>query len=250
MTNGPSKKQTIWMLWLQGWDNAPSIAKSSFLSWENCNPSWTVQPLDAESALSVFGAHPPKILLRKDLPREAYSDILRIELLARFGGVWADATTICGKPLNEWLPPHSSERDFFAFSQPTSDRIIASWFLYATAEGYIISKLCDAVREYWHNRAERDDYFWLHKIFENLTLTDPNFRTLWEAPPHIPAQQPFHFGPRSARLALPPSPADQTSLELGKWPVFKLTHKFPEPLPQESLFDHLRHYRPTRNKAK
>ena len=59
---------------------------------------------------------------------EAFADQIRIEILHLHGGVWADATTICAKPLDEWLPERMGT-GFFAFERPAQDRMIASWFL-------------------------------------------------------------------------------------------------------------------------
>lgn len=242
----PHRPHTIWMLWSQGWDDAPKVALSSLASWKDNNPGWTVRALNKQSALEVFGSDIPDTLLREDLPIEAYSDVLRIELLARFGGLWVDATTICAKPLNQWLPEYGYNRDFFAFSQPGPDRMIASWFLYAPAQGYMITRLRDLMRNYWQNRSKRDDYYWLHKLFEQATLSDPEFRKLWETAPHIPAKQPFHFWSQSLRLSQPPTEADWITLKSGQWPVFKLTHKILIPDPENTLFEVLQNYASSR----
>jgi Capsular polysaccharide synthesis protein len=40
---------TIWMLWLQGWDNAPAIVRACLESWRGRNPGWRVEALDANT---------------------------------------------------------------------------------------------------------------------------------------------------------------------------------------------------------
>ena len=35
--------KTIWLLWLQGWDNAPWLQKQVALSWEINNPDWKIE---------------------------------------------------------------------------------------------------------------------------------------------------------------------------------------------------------------
>lgn len=237
-------KNHIWMFWAQGWDQAPDVAHCARLSWEENNPDWHLRALDAQTALDVFGADIPETLQRQDLPIEAYSDVLRIELLARFGGVWCDATTICAKPLMQWLSANAVDRGFFAFSRPGPDRMIASWFLYAVQDGYMITGLRDAVRAYWSHRQTRDDYFWLHNLFEQQTISDPEFHRLWQQPPHIPARHLFHFAPNAPRLGQPPTDNDYAVLATEKWPVFKLTHKHTITEPKGTLFDVLKNYRP------
>ena len=100
MTDCP---RTIWTLWLQGRENAPELVKRCLRSWEYHNPGWTIRVLDAETLpayidLSDFAATP-----EKDFTPQALSDIVRIELLATYGGVWVDAALFCRRPLDEWL---------------------------------------------------------------------------------------------------------------------------------------------------
>lgn len=48
------------------------------------------------------------------IPPAAESDILRLYLLKKYGGVWVDATNLCRRPLDAWLPSAACE-GFFAF---------------------------------------------------------------------------------------------------------------------------------------
>ena len=38
--------KTIWLIWFQGWDNAPEIAERCLDSWRYYNPEWTIVLLD------------------------------------------------------------------------------------------------------------------------------------------------------------------------------------------------------------
>ena len=98
--------RTIWLLWHQGWENAPELVKSCLRSWQYHNPGWTIRALDAENLpayvdLSDFSSAPDE-----DFTLQAWSDIVRIELLHKYGGVWADAACFCRRPLDEWLFDH------------------------------------------------------------------------------------------------------------------------------------------------
>lgn len=244
-TKTPAK--TIWMFWSQGWDTAPEVAQASLASWKELNPEWTVVALDQPALQPLLGDEFSTVLQRTDLPIEAYSDVLRIELLAHFGGVWADATTMCAKPLEAWLPDHTAGRDFFAFSDPGPGRPISSWFLYSKPGAYLISQLQNLVRDYWSNRAKRDDYFWLHQLFQDAIDKDARFKALWQAPPHISARQPFHFGPNSPVLAAPPTAEHLRLLAAAQWPVFKLTHKHSIDPVENTLLETLLQHKPMKH---
>ena len=242
-SNLPLTKK-IWIYWQQGWDRAPDLIQASLRSWQVCNPGWQLNVLDQQSIPQVFGTKVPANLGRADIPIEAYSDILRVELLTQFGGVWVDATTICAQPLDTWLAPHAAERAFFAFDSPGPDRAIATWFLYASPGSYCITALHATVQDYWRDRQERDDYFWLHKLFGHLLETDDVFTHLWQAAPHISARHRLHFGPEDPRLLAPPTQDDFDALASGQWPVIKLTRKMSQVSPKGALMERLCQYQP------
>lgn len=79
------------------------------------------------------------------------SDLVRLDLLARHGGVWGDATCYCAVPLDSWLPAATSS-GFFAFRcGPRGDRHIASWFLAASPSNAIILSMYEMMLPYWRD---------------------------------------------------------------------------------------------------
>lgn len=160
------------------------------------------------------------------LPKEpeAFADQIRIELLSAHGGVWADATAMCAKPLDDWLPERMAS-GFFAFERPVPERMIASWFLAAAVGCNVVAKWRERVAAYWAARRYRDDYFWFHNLFSALYAEDESFRRDWNATPALPARHAFHFGPEDSRLMQAPTPEYIAALAMPPSPVFKLTHK-------------------------
>lgn len=234
--------RVVWMLWLQGWDAAPPVAQAARRSWERLS-GWEVRALDA----GTLALHLPREEVKRSLgggkETESVSDLIRIGLLHRHGGAWADATTVCARPLDQWLP-EAGRSGFFAFAAPGGERPLSNWFL-ASAPGHeIVAGWRAASHGYWAGRERRHTYFWCHGLFSDLLELDPGFRAAWEAVPKVSARHPFHFGPGSARL-LAPAPADLAAqLADPPAPVFKLTHKGMGDAREGSLFDALcRHAR-------
>ena len=110
--------QPIFLYWHQGWDNAPELVQRCAKSWihHHSNTEWEVHLLHRGNIESWVVKSDPEdwaSLLRFE-ERMAngenvgglahYADLLRLSLLDAHGGVWADATTLCFKPLDEWLP--------------------------------------------------------------------------------------------------------------------------------------------------
>src|ERR1700689_4816923 len=120
--------RTIWFLWFQGLKDAPPIVKRCYQSWVANNPGWKIVLLDS-SNLSTYAITDLESGNVAALTPAHRSDLIRLELLARYGGVWADATCYCAVPLDSWLPGVMSS-GFFAFERRSEwAPPIANWFL-------------------------------------------------------------------------------------------------------------------------
>lgn len=144
MTSVP---RTIWMLWLQGLDNAPPLVKSCIDSWEQMNPGWELRVLSREDLPGYFDLDTLTGGSVNDLSPQHLSDLIRINLLERYGGCWADATCLCMVPLDDWIHEHARS-GFFAFSKPGPDRLMSNWFLAARRGCPLVSRLCRNVNSY------------------------------------------------------------------------------------------------------
>lgn len=235
----PDTPKTIWMLWLQGWDKAPAVAQASRASWLRFNEGWDLRALTRDDLPSLLNTDEIRTLDAVPYPPEALSDRIRILLLRRYGGVWADATTLCVQPLDTWLPPHIAH-GFFAFDRPRGDRMISSWFLASTPDSVVATRWSEAVHRYWEDRSERDSYIWFHQLFGVCYKQHADFRAAWDATPRICAKHAFHFTSNDPPL-LASAPANLSeTLRLPPVPVFKLTHKFDGQRPGPgSLFEAL-----------
>jgi hypothetical protein len=85
---------------------------------------------------------------RRTISIQALSNIIRINLLAKFGGVWVDAMCFCCQPLQEWVGEHLTS-GFFAFEKPGTDRLLPSWFLAPAENCHLTQAYRRAVNTYW-----------------------------------------------------------------------------------------------------
>ena len=208
----------LYLFWDSGYNAAPEICRYCMDSWVRMNPSWDVVKLDAESAAEIVNPRE----FPNDIEKAHYADILRARIMATGGGVWADATCLCLKPLDDWLPSFLSSGDFFAFSRPNVDRLIANWFLAAT-ENSETARLFDvAVGEFWaKRRSGKVAYFWFHYLFEWLTRGSTSFCAHWAKTPKLSAVPCFMLerGLQSGCLS------DEDFQLIAKTPVQKLNYK-------------------------
>jgi len=145
------KNKIIWLTWLQGLASAPPLVQQCVASWRRENPGWKTIVLDEQ----CFGDYVDPVPIIKGnepfITRQALSDIIRINLLNTHGGVWADATCFCCRPLDDWLDEYMGS-GFFAFRDPGVDRPISSWFLAAATDSQLASSFCEQVNAFWSAR--------------------------------------------------------------------------------------------------
>lgn len=172
----------IWIFWAQGWDNAPPLVKLCRDSWIVHNPDWEVALLSDGNISEYVTLN--DFIKGGNITYAAYSDVVRIKLLSKYGGVWADATTFCSAPLNTWLTD-LMQSGFFAFNKPKTT--IASWFTASEENNFLIKRWEEYVDLYWKFARSPGRYFWFHYLFEYMLMLDSRARTIWFQTPKISA---------------------------------------------------------------
>ena len=214
----------IFIYWGQEFKNAPEIIKKCLLSWKLNNPNWKIIELDDKN-LNEYINIQEKIpnITEKNITKTAYSDIIRIFLLEKYGGCWCDATTFCNKSLDDWLNKNTST-GFFGFDKPAKNRLISSWFLYADKDNYIIKKWKEETILYWNNHNKAHIYFWFHYLFGDLYRSDKKFKEIWNLTPKISAHEPHYIQRQGLLMKL--SRNVENHIKEVKTPVYKLSYKY------------------------
>lgn len=168
--------KTIWITWFQGWDNAPDISQKCLESWKHYNPDWDIILLDNTNYKKYCNID--EVLPGLDTNNISLSDILRLFLLKESGGIWADSTLFCNKPLNTWI---HDIKDSFLFTR--KDRMIASWFIAAQSNSYIVDVWYNNMVNYWKYRISETDQFeqqygWVHALFRSSYAQDKKFKSI------------------------------------------------------------------------
>lgn len=170
--------RTVWMYWDKGWENAPWLQQRIRESWEINNPSWKINCLDKNSVLPYLSEEVKNILFdsEKRISPAAESDIIRVNLLRFYGGIWVDATFLCLQPMDSWIHKALNDINFWTYSSGGS---ICNWFIISDANNLIINEYYKKVIEYWSNRNTCDKYHWLDGIFRELLANNIEFKREW-----------------------------------------------------------------------
>jgi hypothetical protein len=175
----------IYFFWYQGIKDAPIIVKKCLESWIYYNYDWEIIILDYLN-YNLFCDLENKIDLSK-ISLNHFSDILRLSILNKYGGLWVDATCFCNCSLNTWLPLYLSN-DFFMFDNLTQlGHMISSWFIYSEPNTYLISIWYKNILETYNNEIEKfsTTYFIQYQLFDELYLKDDIFKNEWNKVPKI-----------------------------------------------------------------
>lgn len=226
------EEKIIFMYWGQKFINAPFVVKKCLSSWKLKNPTWRVIELDDDNLNEYINIEEeiPNIKDKK-IKKASYSDIIRILLLANYGGCWCDATTFCTQSLDDWLNKNIST-GFFGFDKPGPDRLLSSWFLYGEKNNYIIKKWKEKTVLFWNNNNHANDYFWFHYLFGNLYNSDDKFKELWDLTPKISADGPHYV--LFEGLVKKLSNNVKSHIDEIKIPVYKLTYEYNDKLYNEN----------------
>lgn len=160
-------ERVIWILWLQGFDRAPQIVGACVRSWEAQNHGWKVVKLTADNLAEYVDGASLAAFRALELTPPKFANLIRLYLINHHGGVWADATSYCARPLDAWLHEAAASGFFafrlwadrwlreydrhgpFAFLHRRCDRIISNWFLAAHRNNQLASRFCEAYTEFF-----------------------------------------------------------------------------------------------------
>lgn len=114
--NDNTGKARIWVFWYQGRESMPDIVKTTFnsiLEHSNSHSVILIERSNIDQYIDI-----PKVIWEKvqsgEITLAAYSDIIRASLLAKYGGLWIDATVLVTKP----IPEDVFRRSFFTIKNP------------------------------------------------------------------------------------------------------------------------------------
>jgi hypothetical protein len=215
------------MFWDKGFDKSPPLCKLCVKSWKYHNPDWELNILDNKT---IYDYVDPVLikkfktqLSRNIIDIAGFSDFIRICLLTDYGGVWADITTFCNKPLDSWIN-QVVEYGFFTpmyfYRIPLVPWYISNWLIISTKQSSMCLKIKNAYINFILRSTKKVAYISFHFCVEKLISTDVSFKNIWGKIPFINTRHPHLF-------FWYPYHNDWKSDINGKiTPLYKLTYKF------------------------
>lgn len=170
----------VWFSWLQGIDQAPDLVKVCLASQRKHLPDYEFRVLDLSNYQEWVEL--PEYVVRKYkkglIPAASFSDLLRLAVLQKYGGVWMDASVFCSGFGNEnlqerWDRIMRSELTVFRYFRrgvrtPVG---LSNWFIAAVPNQIIVSSIFDIILAYWKDYDCLVDYYIFH-LFLGVSLRE------------------------------------------------------------------------------
>lgn len=165
----------VWVCWFQGLDNAPELVRRCYQSLlDNLTDRDIV--LITSSNMDRYVRFPQYIMKKWEagkISNTHMTDLLRLELLINYGGMWIDATVLCTSK-REDIPEYFFNSDLFFYQalKPGRDgqsAFISSWLISASTNNRILMLTRYLLYEYWLTHDEMVDYYLFH-VFMCIAL--------------------------------------------------------------------------------
>lgn len=189
LTTEPERAFTIWY---QGEEQAPPLVKACFRSMRR-HLKQELVVLDEKSLFEWITL--PDYIVRKwkegKIPHTQFSDICRVELLYRHGGIWLDATDYVTAP----IPNFIMEENFFLFMAGDKVRgsyaLIQSCFIRGKKGNSLLDIWRQAIYAYWKDEDSKINYFIHHLLLKLVIENNEIARANFDKMPKI-VQDPTH----------------------------------------------------------
>jgi len=169
--NNPDAKpqsipKIIWMYWEE--DVIPVSVQKMIEAIRRLHPEHDIHVL-SKNKLSAFL---PNLVINGQMPIANKTDIIRLELLYRFGGIWMDCTIILRDNLN-WIHEKAESESFDIIAHYNENQtldteypVLESWLLAAAPHNHIVKRWLDILmplkdlgsKNYFEELKKRPDY--------------------------------------------------------------------------------------------
>ena len=113
----------IWVFWWNGKKDMPDIIRMCHMSKKRCSSGHKLVLL-SEDNLKDYVEFPDyvwELFNNRQLRIQHFADMIRVQLIQKYGGLWLDASVYCTKH----IPEEIFEKEFFSISSIKEDRFVS-----------------------------------------------------------------------------------------------------------------------------
>ena len=181
-----NSEEIIWQYWHQGKENAPELIQHCFESVKKFEGDKKIVILSFDTVKDYIDV-PKKyydLVNSKKIPIAIFSDIVRLYLLEKFGGLWIDSTIL----LTDKVPQEIWNSSFCVFKKdqktdPQENRM-SCYFIRAKKGSQNLRAIKKTIENYWVKNDFLINYFMFEHISTMLSQK-PELKQEWENMPYL-----------------------------------------------------------------
>lgn len=181
------KNHTIWVFWMQGMEHAPKLVQKCYESvCRNKPDGYDIVLLTSENLDDYIQL--PGFIREKyragNITTTHLSDVIRLELLCTYGGLWIDATVFCSRR----IPDYMAGGDMFLFKDTLMDNLVikmSNWWIFADRSNRLIHATRNVLLSFWENETDVHNYYLFHIIMSKLIDEDLGCRVIFQSIPYF-----------------------------------------------------------------
>ena len=170
------RSDKIWFCWLQGMENAPLLVKACYESQKRNLVGKKIELISYDTYGQFIEL--PDYIVKKHkqgkIPHPQFSDLIRLELLIKYGGTWIDSTVLC---TGNNFPEKVLESDLFLFQyrDAQTNKIVgfSNWFITSCTNNRVLLVLREMLYQYWRDYDCVIDYYIFHLFFSMIISEYP-----------------------------------------------------------------------------
>lgn len=172
---------TIWVFWWQGEESMPevvSVCYKKLIKYSNSHPVTLLTSSNINDYLDI-----PDVILKKigkELTFTAFSDYVRLNLLAIYGGLWIDSTFYLTKPIDTDIFNYP----FFSIkNEPNDNQYVCKYrwavnFMYVAQNSLYMRNIRNMFATYWETHNVSMDYLLMDYCFELESRLNSDFNEM------------------------------------------------------------------------
>ncbi len=166
-----NNSDTVWIMWLQGIESAPEIVKKCIDSQQKYLSDKNFVFLNEDNVFDYIEL--PEYIVKKRkagiIGNALFSDLIRNELLIRYGGYWIDSTVLMtdNKLIGDIDKTSLFMFSYYYFGFNPEIMELNNWFIHSTTNNNMLCLLQKMLFEYWKDHDYTSNYYIYH-IFESI----------------------------------------------------------------------------------
>lgn len=132
----------IWTFWDS--DDPPDFVKKCINTWKIHNSSYKITLLTNKNLIKYLDQTEINFIRnwKYNNSSQMFSDLIRLSILEKYGGIWMDASIICNESL-DWIYKENAKCIMYSIPEYNT---IESWFIACTSNNRFIKKLNKELR--------------------------------------------------------------------------------------------------------